>query len=224
MINKKINILRKKFKKLNIDGYIIPNNDEYFSEYAAKDRLKTISNCSGSAGLAVILNKNNYLFVDGRYTIQAKQQSGKNFKIIEIHKYLPKLVIRNLTLGFDPNLFTTKQLHIYFGSSLNLLSINKNLIDEIYNEKIPKTKPFFSLNNKVTGEDFKSKVNKISKILKSNKADYLFVSAPENVAWLLNIRGNDNPTSPIPNCRLIIGKNNKIFLIVKKEKVVKIIK
>ena len=71
MINKKINILRKKFKKLNIDGYIIPKNDEYFSEYAAKDRLKTISNFSGSAGLAVILNKNNYLFVDGRYTIQA---------------------------------------------------------------------------------------------------------------------------------------------------------
>ena len=57
MINKKINNLRRKFKKLNIDGYIIPKNDEFFSEYAVKDRLKIISNFNGSAGLAVILKK-----------------------------------------------------------------------------------------------------------------------------------------------------------------------
>ena len=57
MINKKIKILRKKFKKFNIDGYAIPKNDEFFSEYAVKDRLKTISNFNGSAGLAIILKK-----------------------------------------------------------------------------------------------------------------------------------------------------------------------
>ena len=52
----------------------------------------------------------------------------------------------------------------------------------------------------------------------------MFVSAPENVAWTLNIRGSDNPNSPIPNCRLIIGKNKKLFLITQKEKAKKIIK
>ena len=57
VINKKINILRKKFKKFNIDGYAIPKNDEFFSEYAIKDRLKIISNFKGSAGLAIILKK-----------------------------------------------------------------------------------------------------------------------------------------------------------------------
>jgi Xaa-Pro aminopeptidase len=57
VINKKINILRKKFKKFNIDGYVIPKNDEFFSEYAIKDRLKIISNFNGSAGLAIILKK-----------------------------------------------------------------------------------------------------------------------------------------------------------------------
>ena len=63
MINKRINNLRKKFRKYNIDGYIVPKNDEFFSEYAVNDRLKTISNFSGSAGLAIILKKNNlYLF------------------------------------------------------------------------------------------------------------------------------------------------------------------
>ena len=223
MINK-IKQLRNKFKQFNIDGYIVPKNDEFFSEYAATDRLKIISDFSGSAGLAVVLRKENYLFVDGRYTIQAHQQSGTKFKIIEIHKFLPHKIIKNLTLGFDPSLLTRKQLNIYFGNSLRLKQINKNLIDEIYKEKIFKTKTFFSLKNKVAGESFKSKINKIRKILKSNKVDYLFVSAPENVAWALNIRGSDNPNSPIPNCRLIIGKNKELFLITQKEKVLKIIK
>ena len=103
MTSKRIEILKKKFKKYKIDGYIVPKNDEFFSEYAVNDRLKTISNFSGSAGLALILKKNNYLFVDGRYTIQAKQQSGNQFKIIEAHKFLPKDIVRNLKLGFDPS-------------------------------------------------------------------------------------------------------------------------
>ncbi len=224
MIDKRIKHLRNKFNRFNIDGYIVPKNDEFFSEYAAIDRLKIISNFSGSAGLAVVLRKNNYLFVDGRYTIQAQQQSSKQFKIIEIHKFLPYKIIKNLTLGFDPSLFTRKQLNIYFGNSLVLKQINKNLIDEIYKEKLPKTKIFFSLNNSIAGETFKSKLNKIRNLLKLNKADYLFVSAPENVAWVLNIRGSDNPNSPIPNCRLIIGKDKSLFLITQKEKVSKIIK
>ena len=224
MITKRIKQLRNKFNQFDIDGYIIPKNDEFFSEYAAINRLKIISNFSGSAGLAIVLRKNSYLFVDGRYTIQAQQQSGKQFKIIEIHKFLPHKIIKNLTLGFDPSLLTRKQLNVYFGNSLMLKQINKNLIDEIYKEKISKTKTFYSLNNKVAGETFKSKINTIRNILKSNKADYLFISAPENVAWVLNIRGSDNPNSPIPNCRLIIGKDKGLFLITQKEKASKIIK
>ena len=59
MISKRIDILRKKFEKFNIDGYVVPKNDEFFSEYAAKDRLRIISNFNGSAGLAIILKKKN---------------------------------------------------------------------------------------------------------------------------------------------------------------------
>jgi len=222
--NKRIKQLRNKFSQFNIDGYIIPKNDEFFSEYAAIDRLKTISNFSGSAGLAIILKKKNYLFVDGRYTIQAEQQSGKQFKIVEIHKSLPHKIIKNLTLGYDPKLLTHGQLNFYFGKSLIAKQIYKNLIDEIYKEKNPKIKTFFSLKNKIAGESFRSKINKIRNILKSNKADYLFISAPENVAWALNIRGSDHPNSPIPNCRLIVGKSKELFLIAQKEKALKIIK
>ena len=223
MIIEKINNLRNKFKKYKIDGYIVPKNDDYFSEYAKNDRLKKITKFSGSAGLAVILNKKNYLFVDGRYTIQAQQESSDNYKIIEIHKKLPNEIIKNLNLGYDPSLFTKNILKKYFSNN-NLTAINHNLIDQIFKFKKIKTKPFFSLDKNVVGESHHSKISKVVKFIKSNNADYLFVSAPENVAWLLNIRGYDSPSSPIPNARLIISKNKKIYLITKKSNTKTIIK
>ena len=67
----KIKILRSKFKKHNIDGYVVSKNDDYFTEYSKINMLKVISNFSGSAGLAIILKNKNYLFTDGRYTIQS---------------------------------------------------------------------------------------------------------------------------------------------------------
>ena len=223
MITNRIKILREKFKDFNIDGYIVPKNDEYFSEYAENDRLKNISKFTGSAGLAIILKKNNYLFVDGRYTIQAENETGENFKVIEIHKNQPSSIIKNCKLGFDPHLFTSSKLKNYFLDNITLVAIDENLIDKIYKNKIKKTKSFFSLPTKIIGESHQSKIRKIINFLKLNKADYLFVSAPENVAWLLNIRGYDNPTSPIPNSRLIIGKDKTLLLITEKSNAQKII-
>jgi len=220
----KINNLIKYFNKNNIDGYIIPKNDEYFSEQVYYDRLRDISGFSGSAGLAIILKKKNYLFVDGRYTIQAKKECGKYFKIIEIHKFLPRKILFNVKLGFDPKLFTSTNLKYYFGNNIKLKPINKNLIDAILKNKIPKKKPFYSINHKIVGLSHKSKLTLISNTLKKRKVDYLYVSAPENVAWLLNIRGYDVPYSPIPNSRLIVSKNKKIFLISEKHKVKKLLK
>ena len=223
MIRDSINALKKKFKDYQIDGYIIPKNDNYFSEYASNDRLKKITKFSGSAGIAVILKKINYLFVDGRYTLQANQESSKYFKIIEIHKKFPNKIIKNLNLGYDPSLFTRNTLKKYFSNN-NVVAINNNLIDQIFKFNKIKTKPFFSLNKKVVGESHHSKISKVVEFIKSNNADYLFVSAPENVAWLLNIRGYDSPISPIPNARLIINKNKKIYLITEKSKAKTIIK
>ena len=91
--------------------------------------------------------------------------------------------------------------------------INKNLIDEIRKQRENNNIPFFSLSKSIVGESVSSKINKISIYLKKNKSDYIFISAPENVAWILNIRGGDGPNSPIPNSRLIISKTKKIFLI-----------
>lgn len=223
-MNKRINLLRKKFKKYNIDGYIVSKNDDFFTEYSKINRLEVISNFTGSAGLAIILKDKNYLFTDGRYTIQSQMESGKDFKIISYDKIINFDLVKNLTLGIDPKLFTYEQIKKYFLKNNKIKFIVKNLVDEIKNKKIKDNFKFFSLKKEIVGESSKSKINKIAKYLKKNKSDYLLVSAPENVAWILNIRGGDGPNSPVPNSRLIISKTKKIFLISKIHKTKKLIK
>jgi len=224
MIKNKILKLKKYFSEYQIDGYIIPKNDEFFSEFDQFDRLKKISNFDGSAGLAIITKKHNYLFVDGRYTVQAKMQSGRLFKILDIIHNPPYKILKNLKLGLDPKIFTKKSIERLFKKKITIKEIERNLIDIIINKKIKKNKGFYSLSSKIVGESKFSKVNRIIKFLKKNKANYLFVTAPENVAWLLNIRGNDNPNSPIPNSHLMITKEKNIYLFADNYKIKKIIK
>ena len=223
-MNKKIQKLRQKFKKYNIDGYVVPKNDDYFTEYSKTNRLKIISDFSGSAGLAIILKNKNYLFVDGRYTIQSQMESGKNFEIVNHEKIVNCDLFKNLILGIDPKLFTYNQIKKNFTKKNKIKFIKNNLIDEIDSKKINSDIPFFKLDQNIVGEKSSSKINKISQYLRKNKSDYLFVSAPENVAWILNIRGGDVPNTPIPNSRLIISKSKKIFLICKAKKAKKLIR
>ncbi len=219
----KIKILRNKLKQYNIDGYVVPKNDDYFTEYSKINRLKIISNFSGSAGLAIILKNKNYLFTDGRYTIQSQIECGKNFKIIGIEKLINCNLFKNLTFGIDPKLFTYKQVKKFFLKFNYIKFINENLIDQIEKLKVNDTHPFFHLNKNIVGESQNSKLLKVSRYLKKNKSDYLFISAPENVAWTLNIRGKDGPNTPMPNSRLIISKTKKIYLIANKIKCKKLI-
>ena len=223
-MNKKIITLRKKFKDHNIDGYIIPKNDDYFTEYSKINRLKIISDFSGSAGLAIILKDKNYLFTDGRYSIQSEMESGKYFKIISYEKIINCNLFKNLKLGLDPKLFTHKQIKDYFLKNNKVKFLSNNLIDEIKTQKKSNNFPFFSLKDEIVGESRKSKINKIVNHLKKNKADNIFVTAPENVAWILNIRGGDGPNSPLPNSRLIINKSKRIFLITELHKAKNLIK
>ncbi len=218
-----INHLKKKFEIYGIDGYLIPKNDEFFSEYANPNRLKIISNFTGSAGIALILKNKNYLFVDGRYTLQAKIESGKEFEIYEIPKFNLKKILtiskKKLRIGFDPKLFTNQSLKRQFLPECELISINNNLIDQLSKTKKYKSKKFYQLDSKFTGETVKSKINRLLLFMSKNKIDNIFISAPENVSWLLNLRGSDNPYSPIPNCRLILSKSKKIYLFASKFKI-----
>ena len=227
MTSKIILKLKKLFKKYNIDGYIVPKNDAYFSEFSSPDRLRNISSFSGSAGYAVILKKKNFLFVDGRYTIQAKIESGKQFKIFEVPTYSPKNILKNfgkkLNLGFDPHLFTNFSIKKKFNSDFNLIPIRDNLIDKISKKINTKSiVPFYNLDKDIVGQSVNLKINKVIKFIKKKNIDNIFISAPENVAWLLNLRGKDHPNSPIPNCKLILTKSKKIFFFSCPKKIFKI--
>ena len=227
MINKFLKKLKNELLLRNLDGYIVPKNDKFFSEYAYPNRLKTISNFSGSAGFAIILKKKNYLFVDGRYTTQAKIESGNKYNIFEIPKFFPFDIFKNykkkIKIGFDPNLFTNLILKRYFKETCNLLPVRDNLIDKIYTKKeITKKTNFYFLNYKITGESLNSKILRLTKFLKKKNIDNIFISAPENVAWLLNLRGKDNPNSPMPNSKVIVTKKGKIFMFSDLDKIKKI--
>jgi Xaa-Pro aminopeptidase len=212
----KINKLKKFFKSEKIDGYIIPKNDEFFGEYipSHKDRLKYISGFTGSYGFALILKNKNYLFVDGRYTLQANKQCKKKFKIKTIPQELPKDVLKSqkLRIGFDPKLFTKKNLNIFFGkTNCKYIALNNNLVDKIWTRKEKKIiSKFYLLPNTSIGESYRSKINKIIYELKKNKADLQFITSSENNDWLLNIIGSDSKYTPIPYSYLLIDKEKRI--------------
>ena len=96
MKKNKLSILRKEFRIYNIDGYIIPKNDEFFGEYVdlSNERLKYLTGFSGSAGQALVLKKRAFLFVDGRYTLQAQKEIKKCFKVVPIHKTKPLEILK----------------------------------------------------------------------------------------------------------------------------------
>tara|TARA_B100000941_G_scaffold159148_1_gene113123 strand:- start:184 stop:1902 length:1719 start_codon:yes stop_codon:yes gene_type:complete len=221
----KINKLKKIFEREKIDGYIIPKNDEFFDEYTPdyNDRLNFISGFTGSYGFALVLKSKNYLFVDGRYTLQAKNQCGKLFKIITIPNKMPTDILKGkkLSIGFDPNLFTDKSIFIFFGKNkIKFKPIFQNLIDEIWERKIIKNKSkFYLLPSDSTGEKYQLKINKIAKYLKKKRSDCLFITASENNAWLLNIRGRDTKYSPIPHSYILIEKNRNIIFFSDLKKV-----
>ena len=227
MIEYKIKQLFKILNCYDLDGYAVPKNDEFFSEYSIPNRLMNISGFSGSAGLSVLTKRKKYLFVDGRYTTQAKIETKGYFKIFELPKTFPEDIFKKekikLKIGYDPSLFTSNMIKRYFGNSCNLVAVKKNLIDEITLKKNSIKKiGFYSLSSKITGENVNSKIKRLTSVLKEKKIDNLFISAPENVAWLLNIRGQDNPNSPIPNCRAVITKSKKVIIFSNQNKIKKI--
>ena len=223
----KIDKLRKILQQNNCDGYLIPKNDEYFGEYVPenKDRLKFISEFSGSSGLAIILKNISYLFVDGRYTLQAKTEVNKNFKICEISNIRPRDIFKNLnrkiSLGFDPKLFTSNTLNnIIENNKISLVSIKDNLIDKIWKNKSKiSNKKFYLLEKKFHGEHYLDKIIRLKKILKSNKINYLLCSTVANISWLLNIRGHDSLSSPLTNGKLIIKTDGKIIFFTNLSKI-----
>ncbi len=204
----------------NLDGYVLPKNDNYFTEYSKINNLRSITNFTGSAGFAIFLKNKKYLFVDGRYTTQAEKEVGKEFKICEIPYLWPKDILRKqIKIGFDPDLFTWETLNKYFGNDYNLVPLNFKFKNK---NEVKNNYPFYSLDNIVAGESVDSKISRLIQIMKKKKIDYNFISSGENVCWLLNIRGKDLPNSPIANCKMLLTKDKKIYFFSNQEKLKKI--
>jgi Xaa-Pro aminopeptidase len=226
----KIKKLRKFFKQFNLDGYIVPKNNNFFGEYisAAEDNLKYISDFTGSAGFAIILKNKNLMFVDGRYTTQANIQCGKNYKVFTIPKVCPFNIFnnKNLNLGFDPKLHTENSLNKLFKNSfIKLKPVNVNLIDLLWKRKKDlKTKPFYLIKDVDAGDKLDNKLSKLIKLIELNNVDYVFTTASENIAWLLNIRGHDCHYSPLPNSHAFIGKDKKVVFFCNLKKINKSLK
>ncbi len=221
----KINKLKLLIKSLNLNGYLIPKNDEFFNEYVSEenDNLKYITNFSGSYGFAIISKRKNYLFVDGRYSLQAEKQSGKKFKIYTLPKITPRKVFKNenLKIGFDPKLHTSQSLKkIFEKTNCKLIPFKKNLVEKIKRKKQNnKIKKIFFLKDNEAGQSSLNKIKKLINSIKKNKVDLQLITASENIAWLLNIRGNDSNFSPLPNSYLIIDKNGKIIFFCNLKKI-----
>jgi len=226
----KIKKLKKLFQREKIDGYIVPKNDEFFGEYITdhNDRLKYISNFSGSFGFALILKKKNYLFVDGRYTLQANNQSNKFYKIVTIPKEMPSKILKNqrLLIGFDPKLFTKKILTIFFSkNNCKFKALKNNLIDDIWKRPKKNSKgAFYKLPESSVGKSYQLKINKIVSNLRKKKANFQFITASENNAWLFNIRGSDTKYAPIPHSHVLVDQNKKISFFCDLKKISPLLK
>jgi len=219
-----LNKLKKVLIKKNIDAYLIPKNDCFFNEFirTGNDRLRYVSNFTGSAGTALILHKKNYLFVDGRYTIQAKQESGHLFSIIDISKINISSFLKknytNIKIGFDPNLFRFQTIKNILKEKINLVSIEKNLIEQVWKDKKKEVyKNAFILENQYCGISHIKKIKNLRDLLDINKKNSFFISSNENVCWLLNIRGEDSIYSPLLNAFALIQQNKiTVFCNLKK--------
>ena len=118
-------------------------------------------------------------------------------------------------------MFTKKTLSILFEKSkCKYKPLPNNLIDEIWNRKINKNKnKFYILPSISVSEKWQSKIDKISNYLKKNKSDFLFITASENNAWLLNIRGRDTKYTPVPYSYILIDKNKNIKFFCELKKI-----
>ena len=221
----KIKYIKNKLKYHNIDGYIIPKNDEFFNEYVSpeNDNLKYISNFSGSYGFALILKNKNFLFVDGRYIIQAGKESGKNFKILNLFDQSPSKVLKNnYKIGFNPKIFTRHMLNRLFNTrKTHLIPINESIVKKKIKTSNSKKKKIFSIDEKYCGKSYKKKIREQLNYLNKRNIDFKFISAPENIAWLLNVRGDDSPYIPMAFGRLLINRKGKVIFFIKTEKISK---
>ena len=228
---KNLNKIQSWLKIKKIDLLLLNRTDEFFGEYIAPyaERLKWISNFSGSAGRAIILQNKAFIFVDGRYTLQVKQEVNKKyFEIKELQDYwfVLKNIIKKFDLvSLDPSLhsiFEVIEIKKILGKT-KFKFIKQNPIDFFWKNQpsYPKTKVFIH-EKKYAGLSTKNKITKVQSLLRKHSIDYYFFSSLDSIAWLLNIRGNDIRYTPLTLAYLFLPRNGKAEIFIHTTKIDKI--
>jgi Xaa-Pro aminopeptidase len=208
----------------NFDYFLLPNSDEFFSEYLPQHqkRVEFITGFSGSNATIIFGQNKNFFFTDGRYILQAKQQLDLNeFEIINIAEkslisWLKDNVDKTQNLALDPKLLSKNFIEECENFLSKITFLQKNPIDEIWIDKpIIRGSQVFSLPLNLVGENFEQKK---SKLLDGFLSDAIFISKPENLNWLLNIRSDDVDYTPLFLAQALLFKNGKLVIFANEER------
>ena len=206
----RLGALRDELKRRDLDGFIQPRSDEHQGEYVARksERLAWLTGFTGSAGLAVVLADKAAVFADGRYTLQVeKEVDGGLFEHCHLTDKPPAdWIAANLApgarLGFDPWLLTPVQTARFQAACKKaggeLAACDGNPVDAVWTgQPAAPLSPVVAHDAAFAGDSSNDKRRRIADGLKADKAGAVVLTAPDSIAWLLNVRGGDVPFTPL---------------------------
>lgn len=228
----RLKALRRLMASAKIDAYLVPRADEHQGEYvpASAARLKWLTGFSGSAGLAVVTKKTATLFVDGRYTVQARAEVEPGLIEVSplaranIGEWLGEHLARGQTVGFDPRLHTIAEIERLEAAlqphGIKLRPANRNLVDRAWGRARPPAPkdPVWLHPAKFAGRSAQDKIADIQKRLKADRNDAVILTLSDSVAWTFNIRGSDIPHTPVAFAFAILPVSGKPELFIAADK------
>jgi Xaa-Pro aminopeptidase len=217
--------LRAELARQGLDGFIVPRQDEFQGEYVAgyAERLRWLTGFGGSWGMAIVLADRAAIFVDGRYTVQVREEI--NEQLFEPHHLIdeppPLWLERNLSagaiVGYDPWLLThhhvTKFEAACAKAGATLKAVERNPVDVLWSDRPPR--PAGSIEVQPTqfaGRTPAEKLAEISAALAEHRADAVLLTLPDSIAWAFNIRGRDIAYTPTVHAQAIIYREGKADL------------
>jgi Xaa-Pro aminopeptidase len=230
-IHERIRRLRDELAKDGLTGFLVPRADEHQGEYVPPraQRLAWLTGFTGSAGLAIVLADAAALFVDGRYTLQARDEApGDLFEHHHVTESPPAEWLRlhlpaGGRLGYDPWLHTSEgveRLQVACGKAgATLVPVVTNLVDRIWPDQPPPPRgPIVPHDQKHAGRASPDKRREIAELLARDPVDAVIIAAPDSVAWLLNVRGSDVPHTPLPLAFAVLHRDATVDLFVDEAK------
>ena len=222
--------LRDRLKAGGVDGFIVPRADEHQGEYvpASAERLAWLTGFTGSAGTAVILAGRAAIFVDGRYTVQVRDQVDiEIFEPVAIMDQSPADWLKDKAgegarIGYDPWLLTRSQVARFkkaLAGKGELVALDGNPLDQAWSGRpAPPSSPVSLQPVELTGMDRQAKLNVLSESLAKKQADAAILSDPASIAWALNIRGHDVPHTPLALSFAILHAEGRPALFIEGQK------